>query len=81
MLVRVRPTKHTEKWKQHLHKNNAGGRRATAKQVAQINPKDGSIIKIWESTRQASKKLNITTWRNISQCCNKHKNRLRGGFY
>ena len=74
------PTKHTTEWKKHLRENNAGGK-ATAKKVIQIDPKTGNVIKIWDSTRRAGKSLNIITWRNISACCNVHKNRVCGGFY
>jgi hypothetical protein len=46
------PTKHTEEWKQHLRKNNAGGK-ATAKPIYQIDTY-GNIIKEFSSCRQAA---------------------------
>lgn len=76
---KILPVKHTEEWKQHLRENNAGGK-ATSKQIYQINT-DGSIIKLWNSTKHAGESLNIKTWRNISDCANKYPSRTVGGFY
>jgi hypothetical protein len=74
------PPKHTEEHKQKMRNNNPGGR-ATSKQIYQIDPNSGKIIKVWDSLRQAGISLNIKSWRNISHCAKNAKYQTVNGFF
>jgi len=74
------PTKHTKEHKEKLRKYNPGGK-ATSKEVLQICPQTGKVIKNWPSTRQAGLGIGYKSWRNISYSINQNPHRTVGGFY
>jgi group I intron endonuclease len=69
--------KQTEQQKKKISISNSGRNNKNSKPILQIDL-DGNIIKLWDSSGQASKILGISQG-NINQCCNK-KRRTASGY-
>lgn len=69
--------KQTDQQKKKISISNSGRNNENSKPILQIDL-DGNIIKLWDSSGQASKILGISQG-NINECCN-NKRRTANGY-